>query len=418
MIKKANLLVIFLAVLFSGCFKPEEVPVLTFDGEANMTIADFQKRHTLSTSRVPTLIEEDIIITGIVTSTDKYGSSYKEIYFQDETGGLCIRTSSSSYYNKYRIGQRIFVKAKGLYLGNYVSGSNYGHYQLGDYGNTNGGMEYLSAGLENRHVFRHGIPEPLPTLKEISSKDDIKDEDYHTLVRLKNCRFAEADSITKYYEERLVFGGAANQPIKIIGTDVIARISSYSTFANDILPTGTLDIVGILTKFGSTSQFIICSIDDVEIMPEVKILKSYDMFTNPFSQEWSNKQIQGVSKWDYYTGSPGNVRIQPPAGEETECWFVSPKQNFAGEKGVTLNFSYRIPTGTGDNAKVAYTVDGANWIDCDFKPKIGATSEAVIKLPENVASNPNLQIAFQYKTTETYPMWAIFWVTFKGNVVM
>ena len=421
MIKKTTLLTTILGILLFGC-QPEVAPPLEYNGTANMTIAEFQKFHTLDADDTVTLIDTNAIITGIVISTDQFGSCYKEIFFQDETGGISIRTSNTSYYTKYPIGQRIFVKAKDLYLGNYASGPNYGFYQIGDYGNSNGGMEYLSANKENQHVFRSGLPVEPPEPKRITKRSDVdENKDFHTLVKLVNCYFVEADGTTQYYEERLVFGGASNQNIKFnLGSStevVVARISSYSTFKNDILPQGALTIEGILTKFGSTYQFIIQRIEDVQKMPEEKLLLSYDMTTNPFSSGWSNLKKTGTTEWVYNSGMSA-VTIQAPNGEASECWLVSPKLNFSGEKDVALFINYRIPFGTSDNAEALYTIDGTTWHSLDFTPEIGPTSVEVIQLPANVATNPNLQIAFQYKTTDVFPMWIISEITFKANVAM
>ena len=417
MIKKINFLIIILGILLPACFKPEVAPPLEFNGEANMTIAELHLLRTLS-AKPATFIDTDIIITGIVTSTDQFGSSYRELFFQDETGGISIRIANTSYHTRYRIGQRIFVSVKGLYLGNYTNnaGTAFGFYQLGLWGN--GGMINLPNNVEIRHIFRSGVPGAPPAPKIITKQSDIEEGDYHTLVKLVNCYFIEANGETKYYEERLVLGGAANQIIRFnLGAgEVAARISSYNTFANNILPSGALNITGLLTKFGNTSQLIIRSIDDVEVLPPVKILRSFDMTTDPFLQGWENRQIAGTDTWTYYTAN-NHVRVQPPSGNETECWFVSPKFNFTGEKDIALSFNYRLTAGTSENLQLRYTIDGTNWEQLDFTPQTG-TTETTIRLNDNIATNPNFQIAFQYKTTTIFPMCAIMNITFKANVVM
>jgi hypothetical protein len=421
-------LIIALGILMTACFKQEIVPVLVYDGQpANMTIAEFQKLHTLDATHFATLIEEDAIITGIVTSTDKYNSCYKEIYFQDATGGLCIRTSNTSYFNQYPIGQRIFVKAKGLYLENYVSGSRYGFYQIGLFGGD-GGTQYLSAQVENQHVFRSGIPEPCPAPKEIKDTADIALKDYHTLVTLKNCYFTDAVNGVSTYFEKLSASTTVSRRIQFnTGKGFVeARISEFCDFAKDTLPQGALNITGILTMFGTidqstpppTPQLIICSVGDVVKSPPIipaKILKSFDMKTDPFTQGWSNKKNIGEMNWTYFQGS--HVQIEAPTGNESECWFVSPKFNFAGEKDVALFFTYRINTGTKDNMKALYTIDGNDWKEFDFTPQTGGNKEAMFKIPDNYASNPNLQVAFKYKTSTVFPRWAIFDITFKANVL-
>jgi len=422
-------LLVIIAVLFASCFKTEIPPPLMFDGEANMTIAEFQKLHTLNPDDPVTLIEDDIIITGIVTSTDKYGSCYKEIFFQDETGGLSIRIDNSSYNNKYRIGQRIFVKAKGLYLGNYVSWSasgvgRYGFYQLGLYANKNSGLVAIKTKRENQHIFRHDIPGARPEPKTISSTTDIIEGiggDYHTLVRLSNCYFIDANGTRKYFEPSGTLTTISQNIGFKNGTGTVqARISSFSTFANDILPEGPLNIIGILSMYNSPPysphQLFICSIDDVQLFPKEKILKNYDMNTDPYTQGWKNDSKMGTTEWTYYSDAK-NVRIHETGSNETESWFISPKFNFSGEKDVALAFNYRLTAGTNENAQVLYSVDGTNWNTLEFVAQTG-TNDAVLKLNENIASNPNLQIAFKYKTTAAYPMWAINSISFKANVTM
>jgi len=420
MIKTSKLpIILIIAVLFASCFKTEIPPPLMFDGEANMTIAEFQKLHTLDHIDYVTLIEDDIIITGIVTSTDKYGSCYKEIFFQDSTGGISLRINNSSYYNKYRIGQRIFVKAKGLYLGNYVSGTRTGFYQIGLYGNKNGGMEYISSQKENTHIFRHDVPQAQPEPKLYRQFTDIVLlKDAHMLVKLANCKFTQANGSLKYFETSgtsTTISRAIQFNMGGAGT-VEARISAYCSFANDILPEGPLNITGLLTMFGTTPQLIIRSIDDVQLFPKEKILKNYDMNTDPFTQGWKNDSKMGTTEWTYYSDAK-NVRIHETGSNETECWFISPKFNFSGEKDVALVFNYRLTAGTNENAQVLFTVDGTNWSTLEFVAQTG-TNDAVLKLNENIAANSNLQIAFKYKTTAVFPMWAINNISFKANVTM
>jgi len=428
MIKKIYLLTIIVGILCAACFKKEEIPVLVFNGEANMTIAEFQKMHVLSTGNPATLIDTNIIITGIVTSTDEFGSCYQELFFQDETGGISIRIASSTsapYYPRYRIGQRVFVKTEGLHLGNYVSGNNTGFYQLGVF--SDGRMQNLTRNWEARHIFRSEVPVAPPAPKIITSRNDIVKEDYHTLVRLESCSFRDANGETKYFEAPLHTTTTISRTITLNGGGIVeARISRYNTFADDILPEGKLDITGILTMFGNpssttpTAQLIIRSLDDVEIFPSVKILGNFDMSTDPFEQGWKNEQITGTTAWSYSYATQGGsrVQIQAPAGSETVCRFVSPKFNFTGEKDVALIFNYRIMGEADENLQVLYTVNGTAWHPLEFTLKTGTIEEVVLPLTENIATNPNLQIAFQYKTTTVFPRCAIMNIAFKANVII
>lgn len=416
--KKIYILLIALVIFLTSCFEQEIVPPLTFEGEANMKIAELQQLHTLGTG-TPTSIDTNAIITGIVISTDEFGSAYRELYIQDETGGICLRFSNTAYFNQYRIGQRVFVIAKGLHLGNYVSGDRFGFYQLGLFGNTTTGFQRISLVYESRHIFPDGIPGSRPNPTVITNTADINKGiggDYHTLVRLEDCYFQAANGSTRYFEK----SGTSTTISRVIsfnnGTGTVeARISEYAAFANEILPTGPLNITGILTMFGdansSTPQLIICDTKDVEAIAPPKILVDYDMKTNPFNEGWQNVQKAGTNSWTYENQS---VRVLTPT-QETECWFVSPKFNFAGEKEVTLTFSYRLQSGNSENLQALYTINGNDWVPLSFVVQPGAITEATINLNDDIATNPNLQIKFKYKTTTIFPMCAIYNVTFKAN---
>jgi len=142
------------------------------------------------------------------------------------------------------------------------------------------------------------------------------------------------------------------------------------------------------------------------------------MLTDPFLQGWTNVQKKGTTAWVYVPGSPNTVRIREQGEKETECLFVSPKLNFAGERDISVSFEYRLPfDGTAENAQLLYTVDnGDSWKQFnDFIPQTGGSfNTAKLKIEDVVATNPNLQIAFKYKTTDIFPLWQISNITFSG----
>jgi len=115
-----------LVFFFSACVKenfdivPEKQ--YTVDFEANTNIAGRKSYYHGSN----VLIDTNLIIKGVVTANDESGNFYKEIFLQDSTGAISIRLNSSTLYPVYPIGQLVYVKCNGLYLGSYN-----GVYQLG-----------------------------------------------------------------------------------------------------------------------------------------------------------------------------------------------------------------------------------------------------------------------------------------------
>ena len=83
---------------------------------ANTTIADLKAGYVYDQFDT---IKTEKIISGIVTADDKSGNFYKTIIIQDETAAIAIRLDVSDYYTKYPIGRRIFVKCRGLIIGDY-----------------------------------------------------------------------------------------------------------------------------------------------------------------------------------------------------------------------------------------------------------------------------------------------------------
>ena len=86
--------VIITTVLFAGCkMDPDVAPMPIYEGEANTTIAELLAMHEIGSSDSYVHISEDIddiISTGIVTTSDEHGNCYKYINIEDETGELYV----------------------------------------------------------------------------------------------------------------------------------------------------------------------------------------------------------------------------------------------------------------------------------------------------------------------------------------
>jgi len=117
-------------------------------------------------------ILEDIWIKGQVVSSDKTGNIYREMYIQDETGGIDVKIGKSSLYSDYRLGQWIYVYCNGLTLGAYN-----GMPQLGVEPDATTTNEYETSYMDvsaiiNQHVFRGAYADPLSPL--VVTEADIK----------------------------------------------------------------------------------------------------------------------------------------------------------------------------------------------------------------------------------------------------
>jgi len=113
---------IFIAasLLFAGvaCKKSYDQPASA--GEpgvvATISIKDLKTRYTAGAA---VGISDDQVIEGVVVCDDRSGNYYQQIAIQDATGGILLRLGSANLYNTYPVGRKLFVKVKGLYLGQY-----------------------------------------------------------------------------------------------------------------------------------------------------------------------------------------------------------------------------------------------------------------------------------------------------------
>lgn len=109
----------------------------------------------------PVTITDDVYIKGKVTTSDKAGNFYRGLYIQDDTGGIELKVGKTGLYNIYKLGQTLYVKCKGLTVGEYNGAKQLGYFD------TSG--EYQTAYVDiqiliDSHIFKgeHGDPvEPL-----------------------------------------------------------------------------------------------------------------------------------------------------------------------------------------------------------------------------------------------------------------
>jgi len=120
----------------------------------------------------PLEIVNEIWVKGQVISSDVTGNLYKELYIQDETGGIDLKLGKSSLYSEYRLGQWVYVYCNGLTLGAYN-----GMPQLGLEADDTATNEYETSYIDsqaiiNNHFFKGQYAEPVKPL--VVSENDIK----------------------------------------------------------------------------------------------------------------------------------------------------------------------------------------------------------------------------------------------------
>lgn len=253
--------ILAMATGFWGCvdleFDEPEVPKLA-DIAANATIAEVKALHTIGLN--DKLIEDSLVIEGVVVMDDESGNFYKQIAIQDETGGILIRLNTVGLSDIYPVGRQLFVKLKGLYIGDYE-----GTYQIN--GSPDEAIEEV---LIDQFIIPGALDQPVvPTVLSVGELQNPATLDRYlsTLIQLENVEFAVselgqtyADAIQKFSENRTV--------VNCIGEEVILRSSGFADFAGVEVAEGNGTVTAVLSVFRDTRQLAIRDTDDVDFPNE------------------------------------------------------------------------------------------------------------------------------------------------------
>lgn len=388
--KKITTIITVLAAILTGCnLEPDVAPMPTFVGEANTTIAELLAMHEIgsedSYDSIP--VGSNIIICGYVTTSDEWGNNYKYLNIEDETGGIQIKIDNKALYNKYKIGQKLYVKCDGLVLGDYRKLP-----QLGLW--ANGSMQAIPSFKTYLYLFPDGAPmggfNPID-MTTIPNANSIPSTMYNRRVRLIGATFVEG-GIATFADP----GAATSHDIKMSdGTTVTLRTSNYATFASETLPVGTGEITGILTRYNNYVQIVINSPADLVgfTVPVERQTLFCVNYGNAFNEGWF--QTGTGNPWEVMINSNFSGFVNNPADGQ-DNWLISPAIDLSNVEDPILNFTQRAPQGFNNaKMKVYYTpnytgdVNTTLWIELPLSATDGVTTSVneSISLPEGAQTS-------------------------------
>jgi len=372
----------------------------TFIGEANTTIAELLAMHDIgsedSYDSIP--MGSNIIICGYVTTSDEWGNNYKYINIEDETGGIQIKIDNKALFHKYQIGQRIYVKCDGLVLGDYRKLP-----QLGLW--ANGQMQPIPSFKTYLYIFPDGVPTDVSNpivMTTIPKASDIPSTMYNRLVRLEGATFKEA-GIATFADAG---SSGTSHDIKMSdGTTITLRTSGYADFASEILPMGTGNITGVLTRYNSTVQIVINNLNNLEdFTAPVERQTVFNVnYANAFNEGWI--QTGTGNPWQTMVNTSFSGFFVNPATNE-DYYLISPVIPLDNTSEPELSFTHRAPQGFDPNTMMCfytpnYTGDVTTtmWIPLPLTATTGTNTSVseLISLPEG-AQTSNFRFMFHITT--------------------
>jgi hypothetical protein len=268
--KKYKLIVttIILAT-FSSCVNGDDYGVPNLSDEC-VTIAKTKEvsdiTNIATATTVPYTTSETVVdyIEAYVTSSDEGGNFYKSISMMSLDGlkGFSMPVDNYNLYTEFEPGRKVTIKLdKDRYFnkqhGSTVIGSSF-----------NNGVGRIS-GVEYKNVIlRSCVDVDENTIVKNLSITQAKNDQYlNMLIEFDAVQFTDASIGKKYYDASLnSLGGATNHEITDqFGNKVIVRVSEYATFAANAVPSKNGKIRGVMTKYNSDYQFMIRTLNDVNL---------------------------------------------------------------------------------------------------------------------------------------------------------
>ena len=214
----------------------------------------------------------DEAIEGYVISSDEGGNFYKKIYIQneDKTQALSVALDKSGIYTEFPIGAKVQLRLKGLTTqrNNAITEVGYKIYKNEKSGRESVGS--IAEAIYKTHLYdMGGERKTLASLaKEVTSIETVKN-DVHVgqLITLKGVHFPNEVVGKTMYDKSKDLGGATNYKLTDAnGKTIDFRTSSFAKFKDEKVPSGTLDITGVLSKFNTSWQFMISNYADIKVV--------------------------------------------------------------------------------------------------------------------------------------------------------
>jgi hypothetical protein len=339
--KKQLLIFILFTGLLSSCIEDnfDQPPTTGSDPniEVTATIAELKAMYTGTAME----LSDTLVISGIVVADDESGNFYKSIVIQDATGGILIRMNSTTLYQTYPVGRRLFIKLGGMWIGEYN-----GLIQLGvgkSLGTINE-VDPIPSTLFDTFILRGTMNnDVIPVDVNIL---DLDDSYQNMLIRLQNVQYIVADTNKTYAP------GLTSQSIYLEdcgGNQIIVRTSGYSTFANAPVENLNGEFVAVYSVYGADKQLIVRDLSDVKMNgvrcgPYAR--KDFED-ASVTSGGWTTYQITGGASINWTTNTMGAVfgtrygqcsNYINPSNFTSDTWLISPSMDFTSAVNPILTF--------------------------------------------------------------------------------
>ena len=258
----------------TSCVKDDDYDIPNPEGEKTLPpfsgqVVSFDTAIGKAVTNVTTY-GADEAIEGYVISSDEAGNFYQKIYIQneDKTKGVTVAINKTGLYTDFPLGAKVQLRLKGLTSQVNNGGVDFGSgiFQANN-GRTSVGR--MSEAIAKNHLFdKGGVRKTLAELaKADTSINTLKVEaNINQLITLKGVHFKTEDVGKNMHQKANDTRQGTDYTLTDAqGNTIPFRTSRYAKFKDEKVPAGTLDVTGVLTKYGQNWQFMISNYADIVV---------------------------------------------------------------------------------------------------------------------------------------------------------
>lgn len=268
----------FAALIFSGCAKNDDfsIPAIVDPAEGLKETKSIEDIYSVITPTIAKY-EADDIIKGIIVSTDKEQTFFKEIYFVDEKNNKAavFKLDKYSTFVDYEIGSTVYIKLKDTYVQ-----LNNGILSIG--GQNGNFVGYLADPIFKKHIFasnkgRLSLKEleanylTEVTLKEVIESNGTPNSYIGKLIRLKDVQFdkdARGNTFLRKGETSATFNiiESKESVTNPLGGKIGFRVAAQNkTFKDVKVADNSGTMTGVMSIFNKDFQFIPRFLTDLKL---------------------------------------------------------------------------------------------------------------------------------------------------------
>lgn len=343
------------------------------------SIKDLKKLYNSGTT--PTKIVSNIIVKGYVISSDAKGNYFREFYMQDApenpTAGIKITINLNNSYNKFNYGREVYIRLKGLYIGEINSGD--GVITIGGKVSATDEKEIqnVSSKQIDAHFYRSEKTEII--VPKLVSLAGLNASDIGTFITVTNVLFPANLSGKAYVDPTEDFDTQRKiQTCQTVGyADLLVETSSFASFANEALPVGGGTINAVVSKDynGSFLVLVLNSTEDVVMSGDrcttqtetdfktILLEENFDTSSGEIKvADWLNYRQEGTKSWRSYTDTysqskAARIGSTNSGDASTITWLITKGINLDATTEEFLSFETSNSFANGSNLEVLISTD-------------------------------------------------------------